>query len=55
MSQEYMDCNKQIDEEENGDEDEIMSFGEMGIDDRILMSVLQLGWDEPTPIQVKFS
>jgi ATP-dependent RNA helicase DDX56/DBP9 len=38
---------------ENGDEeeDEITEFTDMGIDDRILMAILQLGWTEPTPIQ----
>ena len=42
------------DAENLDDEDaeaEIVHFSEMGIDDRILMSVLQLGWLEPTPIQ----
>ena len=41
---------------ENGDEveeeeEEITEFTDMGIDDRILMAILQLGWAEPTPIQ----
>lgn len=30
---------------------EVVSFTEMGIDDRILLAIIQLGWDEPTPIQ----
>jgi ATP-dependent RNA helicase DDX56/DBP9 len=38
-------------EEEEEEEEEIVHFSEMGIDDRILMAVLQLGWLEPTPIQ----
>lgn len=52
---ENIESTDQMVEEENTEEEEvdIMSFGEMGIDDRILMAVLQLGWDEPTPIQVK--
>jgi ATP-dependent RNA helicase DDX56/DBP9 len=39
---------------ENGDEEEeeeITEFTDMGIDDRIIMAILQLGWAEPTPIQ----
>jgi ATP-dependent RNA helicase DDX56/DBP9 len=40
--------NKSESEEE---EEEILNFNEMGIDDRILMGVLKLGWLEPTPIQ----
>ena len=44
--------NLEVEEEEEEDEEEqVVSFGEMGIDDRILMAVLQLGWTEPTPIQ----
>jgi ATP-dependent RNA helicase DDX56/DBP9 len=39
------------DEEEEEEEEDIVHFSEMGIDDRILMAVLQLGWLEPTPIQ----
>ncbi len=40
------------DEEDDEEcEEDIVHFSEMGIDDRILMAVLQLGWLEPTPIQ----
>lgn len=35
----------------DNDEEEVLSFNEMGIDDRILMAVLKQGWLEPTPIQ----
>lgn len=38
-----------VEEEEN--ENEVLGFTEMGLDDRILMAILQLGWDDPTPIQ----
>lgn len=37
--------------EEEEEEEQVMSFIEMGIDDRILMAILQLEWNEPTPIQ----
>ncbi len=33
------------------DEEEVLNFNEMGIDDRVLMAVLKQGWLEPTPIQ----
>lgn len=33
------------------DEDEVMSFTEMGLDDRILLALIELNWSEPTPIQ----
>ncbi len=39
------------DNEDDDEEEEIVNFNEMGIDDRILMGVLKLGWLEPTPIQ----
>lgn len=44
------------DSETNGkheaeEEDEVMSFTEMGIDDRILLALIELNWSEPTPIQ----
>jgi ATP-dependent RNA helicase DDX56/DBP9 len=39
------------DEEEEEVEDEVMNFTEMGIDDRILLAIIQQGWSEPTPIQ----
>lgn len=47
MSEETLPEEEMQEEEEA----EVMSFGEMGIDDRILMAVLQQGWTEPTPIQ----
>lgn len=53
MSEEK-DLNINLEEDNKNEEEEeeqVMSFGEMGIDDRILMAVLQLGWTEPTPIQ----
>jgi ATP-dependent RNA helicase DDX56/DBP9 len=37
--------------ENNDKKDEVTSFYEMGIDDRILLSIIQLKWNEPTPIQ----
>lgn len=37
--------------EEEEEEDEVMSFTEMGIDDRILLALIELNWCEPTPIQ----
>lgn len=36
---------------EEEDEVEVTTFEEMGIDERILMSVIRLGWLLPTPIQ----
>ena len=33
------------------EEEEVPSFSDMGIDDRIIMAILNLGWLEPTPIQ----
>lgn len=36
---------------EDSEEEEVLNFNEMGIDDRILMAVLKQGWLEPTPIQ----
>lgn len=33
------------------DDEEVLGFTEMGIDDRILLAILELGWLEPTPIQ----
>ena len=45
-----IDEKQEVDEEEEEDE-EVINFNEMGIDDRILMGVLKLGWLEPTPIQ----
>lgn len=38
-------------EQEGDEEEEVLSFNEMGIDDRILLAVLKQGWLEPTPIQ----
>jgi ATP-dependent RNA helicase DDX56/DBP9 len=38
-------------EEEEEEEESILSFTEMGIDDRILLAIIQLGWTDPTPIQ----
>ena len=35
------------DEEQEG----LFSFLEMGIDDRVLLAIIQLGWSKPTPIQ----
>ena len=40
-----------LEEEEEEEEEEVLSFNEMGIDDRILLAVLKQGWLEPTPIQ----
>ena len=45
------DQEKDLEEMEDEGDEEIVHFSEMGIDDRILMAVLQLGWLEPTPIQ----
>lgn len=39
---------KQPDENED---DQVMSFTEMGLDDRILLALIELNWSEPTPIQ----
>ncbi|RMZ93637.1 putative ATP-dependent RNA helicase DDX56, partial [Brachionus plicatilis] len=44
------DNESQLSEENEGDE-EVVSFTEMGIDDRILLAVIEQGWAEPTPIQ----
>lgn len=41
-------------ESESGDDEsgeEVVGFTEMGIDDRILLAVIEQGWAEPTPIQ----
>lgn len=44
--------NEDKDDDEIGDEDEeVLGFTEMGIDDRILLAIIELGWLEPTPIQ----
>jgi superfamily II DNA/RNA helicase len=47
------ESDKIIEDEEKEEEEEVqvMSFIEMGIDDRILMAILQLDWNEPTTIQ----
>ncbi|CAF0791865.1 unnamed protein product [Brachionus calyciflorus] len=39
------------DSSNESDNEEITSFIEMGIDDRILLAVIEQGWAEPTPIQ----
>lgn len=38
-------------QQQEDEEEEVLSFNEMGIDDRILLAVLKQGWLEPTPIQ----
>lgn len=38
-------------EVEQEEDDEVMSFAEMGLDDRILLALIELNWSEPTPIQ----
>lgn len=48
-SQDELDENEGQLSEENGEE--VTSFTEMGIDDRILLAVIEQGWSEPTPIQ----
>jgi len=35
------------------EDDEVVQFHEMGIDDRILEAISKLGWAQPTPIQEK--
>ena len=32
-------------------DDDILNFDQMGLDDRLLLAVMNLGWLEPTPIQ----
>jgi ATP-dependent RNA helicase DDX56/DBP9 len=48
--QEMKNGNNHQDDEER-EEESILSFVEMGIDDRILLAIIQLGWSDPTPIQ----
>jgi ATP-dependent RNA helicase DDX56/DBP9 len=43
--------NSKTEEDEEEEEESILSFTEMGIDDRILLAIIQLGWSDPTPIQ----
>lgn len=40
-----------IDSQSEEENEHVLSFTEMGIDDRILLAVVEQGWAEPTPIQ----
>lgn len=38
-------------QEKEEEEEDVLSFAEMGIDDRILLAIFEQSWAEPTPIQ----
>jgi ATP-dependent RNA helicase DDX56/DBP9 len=46
-----VDANMNEANEAEEEPEEVLSFTEMGIDDRILLALIELNWSEPTPIQ----
>ena len=40
-----------VDKEEDEEEEPLLQFHQMGLDDRLLKAIAHLGWKEPTLIQ----